>query len=181
MSSTSSSLSPPPSPTPSPPPSVQPTNLLASSLESPEEMIRSVTTLSAQAGLHLRASEQPNDFYESALDLMQVVQIISYLIDRLLPNQYAIVLQYGTHGGRIMLNVLAAEMFSINIQLCIAFLEIGMWELVEARVSAALELAAMSGGRFYVSEEAMEWLREMGETAEEQVRIDNGDTSALEA
>lgn len=140
-----------------------------------------MTTLSAQASSHLRASVQPNEFYESALALMQVVQNICYLIDRLLPDQYEIFLTSGTYQGRKMLNVLAAELFSIHIQLCIAFSEIGMWELVGARVSEALELAEMGRRRFHVSEEAMEWLREMGETAEEQVRIDNGDSSAFEA
>lgn len=79
------------------------------------------------------------------------------------------------------MNVLAAEMFSINIQLCKAFSELGMWELVGPRVSDALELAGMSAGRFHVSEEAREWLRQMGETAKEQVEIDSGVAPAVDA
>ena len=80
-----------------------------------------------------------------------------------------------------MLSVLAAEMFSINMRLCEAFSELGMWELVGARVSDALELAEMSRGRFYVSVEAREWLREMGEIAEEQVGIDSAGAPAADA
>lgn len=80
-----------------------------------------------------------------------------------------------------MVDVLAAEMFSINIRLCVAFSEMGMWELVGRRVSDAVELAEMSTGHFYVSEEAREWLREMGGTAEEQVGIDRVGVPAPDA
>lgn len=80
-----------------------------------------------------------------------------------------------------MLSVLAAEMFNINIRLCEAFSELGMWELVGPRVSNALELAEMSRGHFYVSVEAREWLREMGEIAEEQVGIDSAGAPASDA
>lgn len=103
---------------------------------------------------------------------MQVLQTIHSLTERLPPDQHDLVLTRGTFHGKELLNVLAAEMFSINIQLCKAFSEVGMWELVGPRVSDALDLAEMSAGRFHVSEEAREWLREMGETAEEQVEID---------
>ncbi len=80
-----------------------------------------------------------------------------------------------------MLDVLAAEMFSINIGLCTAFSELGMWELVGARVAEALVLAGISRGRFHVSAEAREWLRVRGETAREQVGFDRGDALAVDA
>lgn len=112
---------------------------------------------------------------------MQVHQTINLLLDRLLPDHPDLLLTEGPFRGKQMLNVLAAEMFSINIRLCEAFSELGMWELVGPRVSNALELAEMSGGRFHVSVEAREWLREMGEIAEEQVGIDNGGIPAAHA
>lgn len=62
-----------------------------------------------------------------------------------------------------MPNVYAAENFGLDIQLRVAFSEMGMGEFVEARVSDALVLAEMSRGRFYVSQEARDWVREIGE------------------
>lgn len=112
---------------------------------------------------------------------MQVLDTITTLTEQLAPDQHDIVLLEGTHQGKKMVNVLGAEMLSINTQLCVAFSEIGMWELVEPRVSDALELVEMSRGRYHVSEEAREWLREAGETAKEQVEIDKGDASGVHA
>ena len=178
-SSSLSSLSTVPSPQASSPP--QSTALLASSAESPEELISTINTISSQASSHLRASEQAEDYYDSALALMQVLQTINSIVDRVLPHQHDLFLTYGKFGGRKFVNVLAAEMFSINIQLCVAFSELGMWALVGSRVSVALELAGMAEGRFHVSEEARVWLTEMGETAKEQVAIDRGVVPAVDA
>lgn len=80
-----------------------------------------------------------------------------------------------------MVDVLAAEMFCLNVQLCTAFSELGMWELVEPIVSDALELAEMSGRHFYVSQQTREWLVDMRATTEEQMEINNRDTSATQA
>lgn len=55
-----------------------------------------------------------------------------------------------------MVNVSAAEMLSINIELCVAFTEIGKWEFVGPRVSDVLELAEMSRGRFHVPKKVRE-------------------------
>ena len=50
-----------------------------------------------------------------------------------------------------MLNVLGAEILSINIQLCIAFSQLDMWGIVRPRVTEALAMAERSAERFHVS------------------------------
>ena len=45
--------------------------LLTSSSDTPVEIIQNIATPSAQAGSHLQTLKQPNDYYESALALMQ--------------------------------------------------------------------------------------------------------------
>lgn len=109
---------------------------------------------------------------------MQVIELVLQLTESLAPAQHNLILHQDPHRGLRMVDVLAAELFSLNIRLCTAFMEVGMWKLIGPRVADALELAEMSRGRFRVSAEAREWLGRMGETAEEQVGIDRGDSSA---
>lgn len=137
-------------------------------------------TLSAQARHHLSESRETNDFYESALALQQVLDTILVLTEGMAPDHQRHVLQWGPRAGILFVNVLAAEMLGLNMGLCIAFQELGMWELIGERVSDALELVGMSAGRFHVAPEGRRWLREMERTAEEQVRIDRGDFSAVQ-
>lgn len=111
---------------------------------------------------------------------MHVLQTIELATDRIIADDSDAVLTMGVFGGRKILDVLAAQMLSINIQICRAFAELGMWELVGARVGDAGKLVDMSRGHFHVSGEAREWLGKMGEIADEQGRIDEEQAAAVD-
>lgn len=67
------------------------------------------------------------------------------------------------HGRGVQkLIIVATEMLSLNIRLCIAFLELGMWQLVLSRVGDARELVEMGEERYRVTEEVRGWLVQDG-------------------
>lgn len=60
-----------------------------------------------------------------------------------------------------MLNVFGAEILSINIQLCTAFSQLDMWDIVRPRVTEALAMAMAERieERFNVSKKGKEELK----------------------
>ena len=127
------------------------------------ESIEALITSINAAYSHLQAVQQPEEIHESALSLMRIFDDVCRLQIHLPSRPFATmlgnVLINGTVREMRVGSFLLYQMYHINVLLCSAFQRLEWWELMNERVSMALDIATKHGEHCYIPREASDWLR----------------------